>query len=145
MKREDPFETRLQGLPGRQMPSAWRGEILCAARAAAGQRRPEFGVSLRSRLEALLASIFWPHPRAWAGLAAVWLVVFALSFASREPAPSGMAAQSVPPSPQLREMLKEQQQLLAELVEQDAPREASRGSSRPPQPRSEGFHSTIAV
>ncbi len=91
----DDFETRLQRQPLRRIPAEWRAEIL----AAAAERRPAkvAGVTLASVIKSRLRELFWPAPQAWAGLAALWLVVLALNFATREAAPE-MEARHAPPS-----------------------------------------------
>ena len=137
MNGENPFEKRLQGLPQRPIPPAWRQDILRAAREAA-PRQPvaSHRDSLLSRLNSMVAELVWPNPRAWAGLAAVWVLVFGLNFATREPAPAGLAQQSERPSPQRRELLQQQVRLLAELVGPNGTPE--RDLPKPPAPRSHG-------
>ncbi|HWH70732.1 MAG TPA: hypothetical protein VNT26_15185, partial [Candidatus Sulfotelmatobacter sp.] len=126
--------------PLRSLPPDWRAEILRAARQAAPQR-PSVNVSRPSRfaaLNSLLASWLWPHPKAWAGLAAVWVVILGLNFATREPSgPELMARQAGPPSPQMRELLQQQEQLLAELVGPIEKPQASRSQPVAPPPRSQ--------
>ncbi len=118
MNDRDPFEERLRHQPLRPVPPAWRDEILRAARASAGPVTAPVGPrsSWYSAIEARLSALLWPNPRAWAGLAAAWLVVLGLNFAAHEPARSQAASQAVPPSPQMRELLRQQEQLLAELI-----------------------------
>jgi hypothetical protein len=131
MNRNDPFEQRLQRQPLRPVPSAWREEILSAAERAAGS-------SHTSRLtphSSWWCELFWPHPKAWAALAGVWLVMLGVQFALRDASPRSFARQS-PPSPQVRELLKQQEQLFAELVGPKETREADRPKSVAPQPRS---------
>jgi len=84
----------------------------------------------------MVAELVWPNPRAWAGLAAVWVLVFGLNFATREPAPAGLAQQSERPSPQRRELLQQQVRLLAELVGPNGTPE--RDLPKPSAPRSQG-------
>jgi hypothetical protein len=79
--------------------------------------------------------LLWPCPRAWAGLAAVWLTILAMNLATRDATPRHFARQS-PPSPQMRELLRQQQQLFAELVGAVEYREADRPKATAPQPRS---------
>ena len=113
MSSEDKFEKRLQSLPQRQIPADWRKEILDAARSAAlADSRP----SLPSTFNSKLSTLLWPHPVAWAGLAAVWLLVLGLNLASSDGSPSDMARQAAPPPAQIRELLKQQAQMLTELV-----------------------------
>jgi len=78
----------------------------------------------------------WPHPKAWAGLAAVWVVIFGLQLAARDAAPA-LAQSSATLSPQAVATLQEQRRLLAELIDQSAPVEAAPRKSFPPRPRSE--------
>lgn len=112
----DDFETKLQRQPLRRIPAEWRAEILAAAEA---ERRPTklAGVTVASLFKQRLRELFWPAPQAWAGLATLWLVVLVLNFATREAAPD-LTSRSAPPSPEMLQLLKQQEQLLAELVDQ---------------------------
>jgi hypothetical protein len=69
------------------------------------------------------STIFWPHPRAWAGLAAVWILILAVDFSLRDPAPV-RAEKSAPSSPEVMVELRQQQRLLAELMGSSQTREA---------------------
>lgn len=131
MNGEDDFERRLQSHPPRKLPASWRAEILVAAKAAAAHRLPAASAPVISRLRALL----WPAPRAWAGLAAVWLVVLTLNLSSHEPARPDSSNRVVPASAESREMLREQGELLVELV---GPRSIAEAAKAPvSQPRSQ--------
>ena len=133
MNRDDQFEKRLQRQPLRAIPTAWREKILSAAEgaAASGDSSPANSPSTWWR------ELFWPCPRAWAGLAAAWLVILGASFAARDPSPASEARRVPPPSPQLRQLLKQQEQLLAELVGPPESPEAHRFKPAAPQPRSQ--------
>jgi len=136
MNDNEQFEKRLQRLPLRKAPAAWREEILSAARKAESPRHasPVTWQSLIATLNSRLSTLLWPHPRAWAGLAAAWVLICALNFTYRDDAPPASARRAAPPSPQLREMLREQERLLAELVE-DTP-VVNRPKTGPPRPHS---------
>jgi hypothetical protein len=136
MNEHEPFEKRLQRQPLRKVPVAWREEILSAAREARTSSRASRVTShgLLSTLNNQLSAFLWPHPRAWAGLAAAWVLISALNFAYRDDALPASARRVAPPSLQMREMLREQEQLLAELVG-DAPG-AERLRVSPPRPQS---------
>ena len=129
MNNPDPLESLLRRQPTRPVPPAWRDEILRAARAAAASRPAPVE---RPRAAGWLAALLWPHPVAWAGLAAIWLVVLGLNLASPEPSRHEMARETAPPSPQMRELLQQQEQLLAELIGPARRPEADR-----PKPRSQ--------
>lgn len=78
------FERQLQRQPLRDLPADWRREILgkCEAATSVG---PAW--SWREWL--------WPSPKAWAALAAVWVVFFALSAGEpTSPLPLGAAPHS---------------------------------------------------
>ena len=84
----DNFEQKLQRQPLRQVPAEWRGEILVAAdvnRRNRSVREFTFAATFRrllSTLNAQLSTILWPHPKAWAGLAAVCAAAGLLSSCS---------------------------------------------------------------
>jgi anti-sigma factor RsiW len=71
-----------------------------------------------SVINSQLSPLFGPHPKAWAGLAAVWVLILAANIAMRDDSTVMAARRVSPPTPQIREMLKQQAQLLAELTEQ---------------------------
>lgn len=83
----------------------------------------------------LWRELLWPHPAAWAALAGVWLVILGVQFAARDTSPRSFARQA-PPSPQVRELLQQQEKLFAELAGLKEAREAGRPKSVAPQPRS---------
>jgi hypothetical protein len=134
--KPDNFEVRLSRQTLRRIPAGWRAEILREGRRAAV---PEIGdadtASLPSDWRTALANIFWPHPKAWAGLAAVWILIFAVDFSVRDKSPV-MAEKAAPPSPEVIVELKQQQRMLAELIGSSEAREAELPRFLP-QPRSE--------
>ena len=134
------FEQRLSRQPVKEVPPAWRAEILAAARAA--QPAPQVARvakhSFLSTINGQLSAVLWPHPKAWAGLAAVWVCIIGLNLSMQEKSPV-VAEKSMPASPEVIVELKKQQRLFAELVgssnaettDADRPRVFS------PKPRSE--------
>ena len=134
MNTED-FEDRLRRQPMREIPREWRVEILSAAHSAAGRHHAPpttFHVS-RFTFHALL----WPSPRAWAGLAAIWVVILAVNFSVGGDS-QVMAEHLTPPSPRFFLALQEQQRVLAEptappheMLDVEPPK------SIPPRPRSD--------
>ncbi len=135
--KPDDFEKTLQRQPFRQIPTEWRAEILQAARSTS-DRLPTFEprASWLSTLKQRLAAALWPHPQAWAGLAAVWILIFALHFASRDRSPA-IARVTAVPSSRLVIALREQNKLLVELIGRREVKEADRPRPSAPQPRSQ--------
>jgi hypothetical protein len=145
----DDFEKRLERQPLRQMPGEWREEILSAARQASlpehAPRATQHALPSRSLLSTLyhqLSTLLWPHPVAWAGLAAVWLVILGINLTTRD-ASTLVAKHAAPVSPQVFMAFQEQERLLSELI---GPREtpvAERPKPRLPRPRSEGRRALV--
>ena len=135
------FEERLQRQPLRQIPGEWREQILSAARQASSSQPATHTThhavpSLLSTIHHQLSTLLWPHPTAWAGLAAVWLVIAGLNLTTREASPR-FARHASPLSPQVFMAFQEQERVLAELI---GPREtpvAERPKPAVPRPRSE--------
>ena len=97
----DEFENKLRAQPRREIPPEWRREILGPL-----HRRPEAPVSWWRQL-------LWPHPAAWASLAAAWAAIFALNLAGAPETPSYVASK---PSPDTLVAYQERQRLWAELA-----------------------------
>lgn len=134
MSMED-FEQRLRRQPLRQVPSEWREEILVAAgmsRRKESVRELTFAAVLKTRLRELL----WPNPRAWAGLAAIWVVIVAVNFGTRDKSPV-VASKAPPPSPEVITELRLQRRLLAELIGSRETQSAEQPKLFQPQPRGE--------
>jgi hypothetical protein len=143
MNMED-FEKRLQSQPVRQIPGEWREQILSAARQAspahhasrithhAPPSRP-----LLSTIHHQLSALLWPHPTAWAGLAAVWLVILGINLTTQD-ASQVAAKHAAPVSPQLFMAFQEQGRLLSELIGPGETPVAEPPKPRLPRPRSEG-------
>ncbi|MGH9594236.1 MAG: hypothetical protein ACRD5L_14185 [Bryobacteraceae bacterium] len=136
MNNQDQFEQRLRRQPLREIPSAWRGEILAAA-GANRRNEPARELTLAALLKLRLRELLWPAPQAWAALAAIWLVLLGASLGSYESSSATEARRFTPLSPEVRQLLKQQEQLLAELVGPSEKSVADRPKSFAPQPRSE--------
>ncbi len=134
----EPFERRLSRQPFRQIPGGWREEILAAANDAVATRYAARGAhpSFLSTLNSQLSTILWPHPAAWAGLAAAWVFIFAVDVSIRDRSPVAVE-KSAPPSPEVMVALRQQQRLLAELIGPRDARDVDRSKPMAPQPRSE--------
>jgi hypothetical protein len=139
----EQFEQRLRRQPMKPVPAEWRAEILAAARDARGgasaERRQQVslvgGFLPKAATRAWFQNLFWPHPKAWAGLAAVWVLILVLNFSSHDTAPV-VAEKTAPPSPEMVAQLRQQQRMLAELIGSREPADADRSKTLAPQPRS---------
>jgi hypothetical protein len=124
----DDFEKRLQRQSLRKIPSDWREQILQAASSSQSSTldpRPSF-----------FSTLLWPHPKAWAGLAALWVVIAIAHFVANDTTVQ-VAKKYQPPTPESLVILQQQQRLLAELVGPPAPRDVDRPKSNTTRPRSE--------
>lgn len=136
--KPDDFEQRLARLPVKEIPGDWRAEILSAARAA--QPAPHASRITRHgwlpTLNSQLSAFFWPHPKAWAGLAAVWVCIIALNFSTRDKS-AVMAGKISPPSPEIMVELRKQQKFYAELMGANEPRDSDRPKDGTLRPRTQ--------
>ena len=108
------FEQKLSRQPLQQIPADWRAEILSAAKSAiATAKRSE--ASITTNPNSWLREFFWPHPKAWGGLAAIWIFIFMLNFSMRDKT-SMVVEKIAPPSPEVIAELKQQKLLFAELI-----------------------------
>jgi len=115
--KPDNLEERLQNLPTRGVPDAWRDEILAAARVAAPVRQVATGNRATSAgLTPWWRVWLWPCPEAWAGVAAAWCMILGLHLVVGRSERS-LASQSAPPPvpAQVWMAFGEQRRLLAEL------------------------------
>ena len=102
MNEHDPFEQRLRRQPLRQVPPAWREQILAAADV---NRRNATTQSVSEDQAALLAGwrlLFARVPLAWASLAALWLVLVGVNLAL--PSPIVSVAVQTPPSARMESL-----------------------------------------
>lgn len=127
--KDDNFEERLRRQPLRPIPSEWRGEILGAARAAASSSRQPASTSWW--LEWL-----WPCPRAWAGLAAAWIVILALQYQTPPPR-KAEAKDHANDQPSKTMAIEERRRELFEVLDLLSPTAAT-APAKPPAPRPRG-------
>ena len=80
----DAFAARLRAQLPAGLPAQWRAEILLAASSL--DRSADRPLGWR-RAAAALAAWLWPHPLAYAGLAAAWAVILALRLLTIPPSP----------------------------------------------------------
>jgi hypothetical protein len=126
----DDFEKRLEQQSIREIPGEWRREILRTVEHASV---PQLKTK-SSKLKIFIAELLWPCPQAWAGLAAIWIVILALNFGSDEPKPK--FAKSEPPSRDMILAMKEQRRLYLELVGTSSNEAAEPPKELAPRPQS---------
>ena len=131
----EQFESRLSRQPLRQVPREWRAEILGAANSST-RRSEGIPASILSILNSQLSALFWPHPKAWAGLAAVWIFIFAVNFSMRDHSEI-VAKKSAPPSPEVVAEVRQQKLMFAQLIGSYESRDAEPPKLFMPRPRSE--------
>jgi hypothetical protein len=96
-----------------------------------------------------LPLMFWrelifPCRRIWAGLAAVWILIFVVNFSQRDPSEL-MARKTPPASPEMILTFRQQERLLAELIGPDETRVAEPPKTFLPRPSSERRFETLAA
>jgi hypothetical protein len=144
--KTDDFEKRLQQVAPREIPSAWRKEVLTAAQTAQSARHPANAArpSFLSTLIQQLSTWSRPQRAAWAGLATVWVAIMALNFSARDN--STVATRQIsPPSPEAIAAWRQQRRELASLTEPNQSREIEAPKPRLPQPRSNRRTETFAA
>lgn len=131
MNNQD-FESRLSRQPWRTLPAAWREDILAKAHAAVPTRCPPTASHRPAWLE-MLYFLLWPSPRAWAGVAALWLIALAgnLTISHSFSSPSSATPSMVVGNPV--ESLRQRQRVMAEWMDPFEPPSAQ--PSREPRPR----------
>jgi anti-sigma factor RsiW len=151
---EEMLEARIKaGLKqGARTPAMWaqieRGVVGDSTqRRREAQRGAEGSFSLRSSAFLCVSALnqfraAWQRSRwAWAGLAAVWVVILVLNSAAREPNPPLVAGQDLPSASEMRVALKQKDLLMAELAFFSEP--AAKPKPVPPSPRSDRRRATF--
>lgn len=110
---EDVFEEHLRRQPWRPLPKAWRKEIITGAltppRSAARSR------TAPPRWLEVMDYLLWPSPRAWAGVAALWLAALAGNLVQHGAASAPGPSESLAITRQ-HETLPQRQRILAEWL-----------------------------
>jgi hypothetical protein len=136
----DDFEKHLQRQPLRQIPDEWRAEILRNA-VPAPNSSSVIRHSFLSTLTSHLSALFWPHPKAWAALGAVWILIFSLRVTSRDSAPR-LADRTHAQATEVVLNFRDQEKILAELIDNNEMPTADRPKRLPPRPHSERRETT---
>jgi len=143
--KTDDFEKRLRHQAPREIPAAWRAEILGAARTASDSNpAPRAARPGLLCLVQQFTVVFRLHRAIWAGLAAIWLVILGMNFSATEKT-TATTRNNLPPARETLQALKQQRRLFAELVDRPAPRDAAPFRTIPPGPRSQRREEFIVV
>ena len=127
----DEFEKKMRAVPRREVPAAWREQIL-------GPLRDQEAAPAIAWWRQWL----WPHPTAWASLAVIWLAIFALHFAAA-PEPVTPFAALTKPAPEMLQAFEDRIRLMAELSPESAQPEAEPAPAD--RPRSCRSRAEVAV
>jgi hypothetical protein len=97
------FEKKLREQSWQEIPGHWQKQILDAARLGEVQKE-------KTDWKERLGQFFWPHPKVWAALATVWVILLFANMSGEET--SEVSPNSLVASPSFAEQL----QLRAELL-----------------------------
>ena len=128
LERHRPMEAKLDDVSR---------EALAAATSSGAETRNVAtipGLPQSPILQVLWRELIQPFRPVWLGLAATWLVILALNLDTAHPRQSA-AAGSATPRPEVWAVLREQRQLLAQLL--DLPEPPAPALPQPARPRSE--------
>lgn len=125
--RQPQLEDRLAQVPRSGLPSDLRAACLAQARSATAHATAPAAPTPRRRAGPWSAWL-WPHPAAWAGLAAAWCAILALR--GLAPVPINLLAATGPSSPLVLDP-----DVTRQLVLQREAREESLRPLLPPEPR----------
>ena len=96
-----------------------------------------------SALGAQFPAGFRRSPKAWCGLAALWVMILTLNFAAHETDTPLVAGKQLPPAAEVRFAVKQQRLLMAELASLAEPALADKVKTVPPSPHSERRNETL--
>jgi len=98
---------------------------------------PKYRVAGTATLPLLIwRELILPCRRIWTGLAAVWILIFAVNLLQRDPS-EFMARKVSSPTPEMISAFRQQQRLLAELIGQNEMRTAEPRKTFLPRPHTE--------
>jgi hypothetical protein len=127
LERHQSAEAKLKDIRAENLAACARSAVEPSV-----QRRPSFDLSAAAAR--FCQEALWPWRQVWIGVAASWLVILAVSLATGE-MPAFVAAKPARLTPEVLAALRQQQQLLTQLLGTETPPPVAR--PRLPGPRSE--------
>lgn len=109
LERHRAVETKFEGIGPEKLAAI-------ARESSDVRKREGFSARIRSAVDGLWTECFLPWRRVWAGIAAVWIAIFALHIAARGKASPGSGEMAATKNPQVLSALREQKQMLAQLL-----------------------------
>lgn len=104
--KPERFEEWMAGEPMRRIPHEWKAHILGAAAPAPATHRSA----------SVWRSLLWPSPKAWAALAAGWVLALGLNLAAAVPGHTGAAGAAARNTATTSSAFAEQRRLMLELA-----------------------------
>ncbi len=136
LERHQHAEAKLKGIRADDLAAYAREPVAQHGRKPGGSSR------LAWLVREFWQESLWPWRRAWLGMAALWLVILAVNMAGKEPHRNTLAA-APSPSPEIMTALREQKQLMVQLLESPPPLTLVR--PRTPGPRSERRQTVVLI
>jgi hypothetical protein len=99
-------------------------------------RELTFAATLTNTVRLSFLELVWPCRRIWAGLAAVWILIFIANFSQRDNV-SGVTGKSARSGEVIMSLQAKQRWMNELLADRSAPPEADRSRNFAPKPRSE--------
>jgi hypothetical protein len=99
-------------------------------------RELTFTAALANAIRLSFLELIWPCRRIWAGLAAVWVLIFIVNFSQRDNM-SSVTGKTVRPGEMIMSLQAQQRWMNELLADRSAPPEADRSRNFAPKPRSE--------
>jgi hypothetical protein len=139
----EPFEQHLRRRQPREIPPAWRNQILSTAEAASVSEDVPISKTSGESLWRKLRAWLWPHPIAWAALGACWMIILGVNLSLSEPSPK-IAKRSAAISSDTLAELKREQILFAEVAGINDTPDMDRTKKNATQPRTEYVSQAMA-
>jgi hypothetical protein len=109
LERHQRAKTKLDGIDPEKLAALARESTNVREKIA-------FSARIQSAFEGFWTECVLPWRRAWAGIAAVWIAIFALHLAARGSSSSTGNEMAATKNPQVLSALREQKQMLAQLL-----------------------------